>query len=282
MSQAGPGVRPLDEAGHVGDHEALAAPAHHAQVGRERGEGVVGDLGARPGDAADQRGLAGVGVADDAHVGQQLQLELEVLLLPLCAGLREARRLVGGGGEVHVAEAAAAALADHEARAGLAHVGEDLAGGGVLHQRAGGHAQLERRLGEAVLVGAAAVLPAPGPVLADVAVVEQRVHLGVDDQDHVAAPAAVPAGRAAAGDELLPSPGHGAVSPVAGGDLDPDLVDELHMASIRRTPRARGLRGARDIRRRPSTQAFGRTLTTRRSPRVFSYFTVPSILANSV
>ena len=259
MAEAGAGVGPLDEARDVGHHEALAAPAHHAQVGRQGGEGVVGDLGARPGDAADERGLAGVGVADDADVGEQLQLELEVLLLALGAGLREARRLVGGGGEVHVAEPAAAALADHEGRAGLAHVGEDLAGGGVLHQRPRGHAKLERGLGEAVLVGPAAVLPAPGPVLADVAVVEQRVHLRVDDQDHVAAPAAVPAGGPAAGDELLPAPGDGAVPPVAGGDLDADLVDELHMASIRRTPRARRLRGARDIGEGPRLRPSGRS-----------------------
>ena len=45
----------LDQAGDVGDdHLEAVVGAHHAQVGLQRGEGVIRDLGSRRGDAADQ------------------------------------------------------------------------------------------------------------------------------------------------------------------------------------------------------------------------------------
>ncbi len=125
VTEAGALVRPLDEPGDVGDDEApLAAPGDDAEVRDERRERVVGDLRARPGDAADERRLAGVRVADDAHVGEQLQLEDEIALLSRRAVLGVARRLVRGRREVHVAEAAAAALRDDEPLGRRAQVGE--------------------------------------------------------------------------------------------------------------------------------------------------------------
>jgi len=67
-AQAGAEMRAFNEAGHVGDDEGfkirLLADGDHAEVGLEGGEGVIGDFGARGGDAGDESGLAGVGVAD--------------------------------------------------------------------------------------------------------------------------------------------------------------------------------------------------------------------------
>ena len=86
-------VRALDQAGHVGHHEAaVVAERDHAQVGHERGEGVVGDLRLGRRDTRNQRRLAHVRVADDAHVGEQLhpQPELEHL-----AGHRRCRHAAG-------------------------------------------------------------------------------------------------------------------------------------------------------------------------------------------
>jgi len=69
----------FDEAGHIGDDEGLLlrllAHGDHAEVGLESGEGVVGDLGFGGGDARDERGLARIGIADQPHIGQQLQLQ---------------------------------------------------------------------------------------------------------------------------------------------------------------------------------------------------------------
>ena len=68
-----------------------SSSADHAEVGLEGGEGVVGDLGLGRGDPRDERALAGVGEADQRHVGHQLELEVEPALLPHLALLGEAR-----------------------------------------------------------------------------------------------------------------------------------------------------------------------------------------------
>ncbi len=88
----------------------------------------------------------------------------------------------------------------------------------------------------AVHVGAEPVAAALRLVDADVAVVEQRRELRVDEQHDVAAVAAVAAGRSAARDELLAPPRHGAVAAVAGLHVDADFVDELHPMKKRRGP----------------------------------------------
>ena len=86
-----------------------------AQVRDQRRERVVGDLGARRGDAGDQRRLADVGEAEQADVGEQLELEADGALLAGRARLGLARRPVGRRREVDVAAAALAALGDDAA-----------------------------------------------------------------------------------------------------------------------------------------------------------------------
>ena len=93
-----PLVRPFDQPGHVGDDErAIAAQPDDAEVRHERGERIVGDL--RP--AAEMReiivDLPAFGIADQPDVGQQLQVQPEILLFARQPRLRLARRAVGGG-----------------------------------------------------------------------------------------------------------------------------------------------------------------------------------------
>ena len=86
-------ARALDQPGDVGDDElalgALERPEHRL----ERREGVVGDLRRRAREPRQQRGLAGVGQADEADVGEQLQRQLEPALLARQPALGEAGRL---------------------------------------------------------------------------------------------------------------------------------------------------------------------------------------------
>ena len=212
-------MRALDEPGDVGHHEALlAAPADHAQVGHQRGERVVGDLGPGPRDAADEGRLAGVGEADDAHVGQELQLEHELPLLAGRAVLGVARRLVGGGGEVHVARGRRGRPWPRRSRSpGPARSTSSSPVAVVVHHACpAGPAARGRRRPRRSCREPPPFSPLAGPVLAHVPVVEQRGELRVDHQDDVAAVAAVAAGRTAARDELLAPPGDGAVAAVAG------------------------------------------------------------------
>jgi hypothetical protein len=55
--------------------------AYHAEVGRERGEWVIGNLGTGGGDRADKGGFSGVRQPGKADVGQYLEFEVEIALL---------------------------------------------------------------------------------------------------------------------------------------------------------------------------------------------------------
>ena len=81
----------LDEARDVRNDKRCARPrADHAEVGRQCREGVVGDLGARGGEARNERTLAHGRHADEGGVRHELHLELDPVLvggLPLlCEG----------------------------------------------------------------------------------------------------------------------------------------------------------------------------------------------------
>ena len=131
----------LDQAGHVGDGERHVTGADDAEVGHQGGERVVGDLGPRARHGRDQRRLAGAREADQADVGDDLELEAHVDLVAGLAEEREAGSLALGAGQRGVAEAAATALGDDHLGAGTDHVAEDLAVEG-LDQRAVGHGEV--------------------------------------------------------------------------------------------------------------------------------------------
>src|SRR3546814_20837415 len=75
--------------------------------------------------------LAGVGEAKQANVGQQLGPQPKQALLALLARRELSRGAVGGALEVHVAQAALAALGHEHAVAVARHVADDLVGGDV-------------------------------------------------------------------------------------------------------------------------------------------------------
>ena len=186
---------------------------------------VVGDLGMRLADHAEQRGLAHVGEAHQPHVRQQLQLQNDVVALAGQTGLGKARHLTGGGGEMLVAPAAAPALAQHEGRV-VGHVLDDLAAFGIPHQRAPGHLDGQALAVLAGLAAALSVHAVAGHIFALVAEVHQGGHVVVHLQDDGAAVSAVAPVGAACGDIFFPVERHRPVAAVAGADGDACLVNE--------------------------------------------------------
>ena len=114
-AQAAALVRPLDDTRNVGHDERLVvAYLDDAQVGFERGESIVGDLGFGSRDHREQGALARIGEPDQPDVGQDLQFEDEGAFVALLARLRIARRLVRGALEMPVSEAAPTAFEQYE------------------------------------------------------------------------------------------------------------------------------------------------------------------------
>src|SRR5581483_1420966 len=195
VAEPGAARRALDQARDVGEHELALVRLHRAQHGLDRGERVVGDLRSGPREAAEERRLARVRLADEAGVGEQLEPELDPARLALEPALGEARRLARGAGEALVAVTAQPTLRDHGALARLDEVVAAPAEALDLGARRHGHEPVLPARAVALLalpVGAAPGAYVRGPA--------QRLEVaprGVADQDDVAAAPAVAAVAAA-------------------------------------------------------------------------------------
>lgn len=137
----------LDQAGNIGNRKAQVAIAHHSQIGRERGEGIIGNLGARGRHAGDERALAHRRHAHECSVGHELHLELDPERLGWLAQLGERGRASRRRDEMRVATATAATLGNDHTFAVMGEVGNLFARLQILieqtHDRAHGHLEDE-------------------------------------------------------------------------------------------------------------------------------------------
>ena len=226
VAEADPLGCTLDQPGNVRDDElAAVGRVDRAQHGRERGERILGDLRLCVRDQPQERRLAGIRLPDQRRVREQLEVQLEIRLVPGHPYLRETRRLVGWGGEAPIAAAARAAPGDGDAPARARQIGDQppLL---VQHLRPRRDAQLDvgscgamapRSPARAALAGAD---PSPRPESGQV------TQLGVGDEHDRAARAAVAAVRAALRHVLLAPEAERAVAAPAGGDVDAGTVAE--------------------------------------------------------
>ena len=171
---------------------------------------------------------SGVGQADQAGVRDQLQPQPDPALYALLSGHGEAGGLVDRPLEVDVAEAAVAAFAQAQTRAGLVQVGDQ--GLVVLFQHLGADGDLQHHVltAEPAALAAHAVDAGAGLEVLLVAVVDQGVQpLDRLDPD-VATPSTVAAVWTAVLDELLTPERHGSPAAVARAHEDFALVEEFH------------------------------------------------------
>ena len=131
----------LDQPGDVRDGVGHVTGHHDSQVGHQRGEGVVRDLGAGPGDGRDQGRLPGARKPDQTDVGHHLQLQLQQPALTLLPQQREAGGLARGGSQRRVAQTTLPARGSDELLALTDQVGQVFAGGGVGDDGADGDGQ---------------------------------------------------------------------------------------------------------------------------------------------
>ena len=198
---------------------------HDPEVGEERSEMVVCDLGMRLADDGQERRLADVREADKADVRQQLQLKRDIVALAGKPRLCKARNLARRRGKMHIAPAAAAAFCGDPVFTG-GHIVHDRAGLGIAHYRAAGDFDIQRLPVLAVAALALTVHAVAGRVLALISEVHQCGHIIVNNKNNVAAaPAIAPVG-AAGGDVLLAMKRNCAVPALAGVDTDARLINK--------------------------------------------------------
>ena len=121
-----------------------------------------------------------------------------------------------------------AACGDQRAAAVRGEVGDHFPGLGIRDHGPDGHPEDDVLPGLPVAVGSHAVLAGWGNELLRVPVVDQGVDVLVADSPHRAASSAVPAVRAAAGNELLAPEGCGTVAAVTALHVNPGFVNEFH------------------------------------------------------
>ncbi len=221
-------MRPFDQAGNVGKHEIGAVDAHHAKIGVERGEGIIGNLRFGRADRGEEGRLPGIGKPDHADIGDELEPEPDMHLLARLAGISAPRRAIGGGFEAGIAKSAIAPAQQHDALPRRNEVGKHRLAVLIEDFRAGWQRQHDiGALGaRAVLAHAMSALLRLEVLL--IAVVEQRVEVGHAFEDDVAASAAIAAVRAAELDKLLAPEADAPVPSVAGAHIDFGLVQKLH------------------------------------------------------
>jgi hypothetical protein len=225
--------RPLDQAGHIGDHElAAVGRIDRAEHGLQRREGVVRHLRSRIRDPSQQGRLACIGKADERSICEEFEAKLKLCLLPIESDLGEAWGLPRRRREAAIAPAAVAAAGDDDAATHMREVGDKEA---VLVDdlRAHGNTQLGITTGCPVLTGAASMTSsttreqAPGPEAREVA------QIGVGEKDDVASVAAVAAVGPSLRNVLLPPEAQRAVAPAARPHCNAGAVVE-HAASASR------------------------------------------------
>ena len=238
MAQALALGRALDETRDVGNDIGILAGTHHAEIGHERGERVVGDLGASGAHAGDERGLTDTRETHEGRIGHELHLELDPVLDGGLALLSKRRSTARGSHEVRVAQTAGTTGSHHDALPVVREVGQVVGG---LHRRGikladdGAHGHLEDKVLAvgAVFARTLAVRAGLGAEMMLESIIDERRKLGVGLDDDIAAMTAVAAVGAAFGNKGLTAERHAAGAAVAALDVDAANIGELgHSPSL--------------------------------------------------
>ena len=176
VSQAYALVRALNQAGDIGQHKtALLVQAYHAQNRGQRRKMVGGNFGAGSAHLCDDAGFAHAGVANQAHVRQQLQLQLQPAVFTRLALFGKGGGAVGAGDVAGIALAATAALGSGILLPILHQVGHHCAGDIVTHQRTHGHLHKNSVCAHAGAVFGAALAATLGNIFSLIAEINQGI-----------------------------------------------------------------------------------------------------------
>src|SRR5438552_17080219 len=217
---------PFDEAGKIGDDKRASefravrtgagVGIDDAEVGFERGERIVRNLGARGGNHGNQRRLADVGKTNQANIGEKFQFQAKIALFAWESVFVFARGLVPRLGKVLIAASTAPSMGDQYALARRGEISNRRTALIVKGKRADGHLQDHVLARMAGAVGAFAVASAIGLEFAIVTVSQQRVVVWVGFKINVSAMAAITARGTASRNIFFAAKSDAAVAAVPG------------------------------------------------------------------
>lgn len=220
--------------------------AHQTQVRKLGRKRIIRDLRRCPRQAAEQRRLAGVRLADQPDVGDHLQFEEDFAELSRFARCELARCAIGRTGEPGVPAPAAPAVGDDHLFAMFDQVLQHVAALGVAQDRSGRHADDDVIRVTARFHRALSRKPVMGVPVTDSDQVHQTADIFVGFDDHMSPASSVSAVGTAARDVRFPAKAAAAISSVAGLAHDFNLIDEHDTANfLGRGPAIAGFREAK-------------------------------------
>src|SRR2546425_10900353 len=184
MAETNPLRGPFDEAGNIGQYKAhlVTTPwlpdGNHTQVGRECGERIVGNLGVCGSHNREKSRFTGVGVADQANIGDQAQFEVEPSFLTRLTFLSFAWSLMGRSSKMGIAQATSPTTSNHNPLFILNKIGQQFVRVSVTDDRATGDGQHDIFALGTVHSLACAISTIISLKVMTIAVVNQRIGVG--------------------------------------------------------------------------------------------------------
>ena len=223
-------MRAFDQTRNIGDDKFSIVHAHDAQIGVQRGKGIIRDLGPRIGRGGEKGRFARIGQTQQTGIGDQLQPQPQRALHARLTRIGAAWGLVGGGLEMQVAEAAIAAARQNDPLAHFGQVRDD--GLFVFVKDLGADGNAQHHIGPIAprALGALTGLAVLGKEMLLIAKVDQRVETVHGLSHHIAAIAAITPIGTAVFDELLPPERDAAPAAAAGTDIDLGQIEKFHRA----------------------------------------------------
>ena len=126
MTQTATLMGAFDQAGDIRHDEVVFVAFDHAQVGDQRGEGIIRNLGTSGTHTRDKGALARRRHADQSRVRHELHFKLDPAILCRLAKLGESGGTTRRGDEVDVAATSDAAVGHGDALAVVRQVGDDV------------------------------------------------------------------------------------------------------------------------------------------------------------
>ncbi len=209
-------VRAFDQTGNIRENQVAVVNHRDAEIRDQRSERVIRDLGARGSHRRQQGGFAGIRQTDDADIREQFQFERDPTLRPWFAFLGPARRLIRGTRERGIAAPAAPAAREDHARVRVHQIADQFAGFSIAHEGPARHINQQIIRAFTMLIFALTMPARFGFEMGAFAETQQRIETRVDDDDHIAAVAAMPAIGSTAGNVLFAAETHTSVAAIAG------------------------------------------------------------------